>query len=61
MNVIDATDGGFVENNGLPSFRIGEAVRFHVTLPDPRCVLTTFAQDELPKDNDVLRTSLSTT
>jgi MOSC domain-containing protein len=58
MNVIvDATDGGFVETNWIGhTFRIGYSVRFHVTLPDPRCVLTTFAQDELPKDNDILRT-----
>lgn len=58
MNVIvDATDVGFVENDWVGhTFRIGDAVRFHVTLPDPRCVLTTFAQDELPKDNEILRT-----
>jgi uncharacterized protein YcbX len=27
-----------------------------VALPDPRCVMTTLAQDELPADTDVLRT-----
>ena len=58
MNVIvDAMGVGFVENNWIGrKFRIGDAAQFHVTLPDPRCVLTTFAQDELPKDSDILRT-----
>jgi Domain of unknown function (DUF427)/MOSC domain len=31
-------------------------VRLGVAIPDPRCVMTTLAQDELPKDNEVLRT-----
>ncbi len=35
---------------------IGDAVRLNVALPDPRCVMTTLAQDELPKDIDVPRT-----
>jgi uncharacterized protein len=35
---------------------IGDAVRLSVALPDPRCAMTTLAQDELPKDTDVLRT-----
>ena len=58
MNVIvDATDLGFVENSWVGhTITVGEAVRLHVALPDPRCVMTTLAQDELPKDNDILRT-----
>jgi uncharacterized protein YcbX len=35
---------------------IGDAVRLGVALPDPRCVMTTLAQEELPKDTEVLRT-----
>ena len=58
MNVIvDTDDAGFVENDWVGrELTIGDAVRLRVALPDPRCVMTTLAQDELPKDNDVLRT-----
>ncbi len=58
MNVIvDATDVGFVENSWIGrEITIGDAVRLHVALPDSRCVMTTLAQDELPKDIDILRT-----
>lgn len=58
MNVIvDATDVGFVENSWIGhQITIGDAVRLHVALPDPRCVMTTLAQNDLPKDNDILRT-----
>jgi uncharacterized protein YcbX len=58
MNVIVGTDeAGFVENNWIGHrLEVGDAVRLNVALPDPRCVMTTLAQDELPKDVDVLRT-----
>jgi uncharacterized protein YcbX len=58
MNVIvDATDVGFVENSWIGhAITIGDAVRLYVALPDPRCVMTTLAQDDLPKDTDILRT-----
>jgi uncharacterized protein len=58
MNVIvGALEDGFVENGWIGhELAIGEAVRVRVALPDPRCVMTTLAQDELPKDNDILRT-----
>jgi uncharacterized protein len=58
MNVIvDVTEKGFVENNWIGhTLTISDAVRLKVALPDPRCVMTTLAQDELPKDNDILRT-----
>lgn len=57
MNVIiDTHDAGFVENNWASrQLAIGEAVRLTVALPDPRCVMTTLAQDDLPKDTEVLR------
>ncbi len=58
MNVIVGTDEvGFVENGWIDcELAVGDAVRLRVALPDPRCVMTTLAQEELPKDADVLRT-----
>jgi len=58
MNVIlDTKEAGFVENDWIGrGLTIGDTVRVNVALPDPRCVMTTLAQDELPKDNDILRT-----
>jgi uncharacterized protein len=58
MNVIVATEStGFDENDWIGGeLAIGDAVRLSVTTPDPRCVMTTHVQDELPKDTDVFRT-----
>ena len=58
MNVIVSTkEAGFVENNWIGhDLAIGDAIRLNVALPDPRCVMTTLAQDELPRDTEVLRT-----
>jgi uncharacterized protein len=58
MNVIVNTERpGFVENAWVgQELGIGDGVRLKVALPDPRCVMTTLAQDELPQDTDVLRT-----
>jgi uncharacterized protein len=57
MNIIVSTrDPGFVENGWVGrQLQIGDAV-VGVAIPDPRCVMTTLAQDELPKDTEVLRT-----
>ncbi len=58
MNVTVGTErAGFLENDWVGrDLAIGDAVRLGVALPDPRCVMTTLAQDDLPKDTDVLRT-----
>jgi uncharacterized protein len=58
MNVIVDTHGaGFLENGWTDhELQIGDGVRLGVAIPDPRCVMTTLAQDELPKDTQVLRT-----
>ena len=58
MNVIVGTkETGFVENDWIGhKLAIGEAVHLNIALPDPRCVMTTLAQDELPQDTEVLRT-----
>ena len=57
MNVIvDTREAGFIENNWIGrELVLGDGIRFAVALPDPRCVMTTLAQDELPRDTDVLR------
>ena len=58
MNVVvDTPKDGFVENEWTGhSVQIGDAARIAVFLSDPRCVMTTLAQGDLPKDNDILRT-----
>ncbi len=58
MNVIvRASESGFVENDWVnKTLAIGNDVRLHITMPDPRCVMTTLAQGELPRDIEVLRT-----
>lgn len=58
MNVIVRTGAdGFVENAWVDrAVALGDAVRLRVTMPDPRCVMTTLAQDDLPNDTDILRT-----
>jgi uncharacterized protein len=58
MNVIiDSDAAGFVENDWVGGeLAIGDAVRLGVELPDPRCVMTTLAQEGLPQDMEILRT-----
>jgi uncharacterized protein len=58
MNVIVATsEPGFLENDWVGhKLGIGPTARLAVALPDPRCVMTTLAQENLPKDTEILRT-----
>ena len=57
MNVIvDTPASGFVENGWVGrSLAIGDDVKLAVTLPDPRCVMPSLAQEELPRDPGVLK------
>jgi uncharacterized protein YcbX len=57
MNVIVAATGsGFVENSwAYRQLTVGD-VGVDVKSPDPRCVMTTLAQQDLPRDSNVLRT-----
>ena len=57
MNVIvDAREDGFVENDWVGhQLSIGDTVKLRVAIPDSRCVMTTLAQDDLPKDTNILR------
>jgi uncharacterized protein YcbX len=55
---LGADKKGYVENewNGR-TVQTGEEVRIHVTGPCPRCVMTTLAQGDLPRDPGILRTA----
>ncbi len=47
---------GFVENQWIgKSLAIGPEVRIEITGPCPRCVMTTLAQGDLPKDPAILK------
>jgi uncharacterized protein len=57
MNVIvDTPARGFVENDWLGrTVAIGDDVRLGVALPDPRCVMPSLAQEDLPRDPGILK------
>jgi MOSC domain-containing protein len=57
MNVIvDTSDRGFVENDWVGhTLAIGDNVRLGVALPDPRCVMPSLAQEDLPRDPGILK------
>ena len=57
MNVIVATQAeGFVENSWIGgTIDVGERVKLGVPVPDPRCVMTTVAQEGLERDPQVLK------
>ena len=52
MNVIvDSSKHGFVENEWVGhTLTVGDDVRLGVSLPDPRCVMPSLAQEDLPRD-----------
>jgi uncharacterized protein YcbX len=55
--LVDAGADGFVENDWPGrTLAIGADVHAAVTLPTMRCVMTTLAQGDLPKDGGLLRT-----
>lgn len=58
-NIIVETSGeGFVENAWIGhTIKLGE-VEMEITGPCPRCVMTTVAQYDLPKDSGILRTAV---
>jgi MOSC domain-containing protein len=57
MNVIvDTPAPGFVENEWVGhTLAIGDEVKLGVALPDPRCVMPSLAQEELPRDPRILK------
>ncbi|MBA2527673.1 MAG: MOSC domain-containing protein, partial [Pyrinomonadaceae bacterium] len=51
-----STTSGFVENEWLGrTLAIGDDVRLGVALPDPRCVMPSLAQEDLPRDPRILK------
>ena len=58
-NIVVATgpdEQGFVENDWVGcTIAIGDEVRLRITGPCSRCVMTTLAQGDLPKDAGILR------
>jgi uncharacterized protein len=58
MNIILGTSAaGCVENEWIGrEVALGDRLRLRIALPDPRCVMTTLAQADLPQDTDILRT-----
>jgi uncharacterized protein len=57
MNVIvDTPARGFVENEWVGhTVAVGDDVRLGVALPDPRCVMPSLAQEDLPRDPRILK------
>jgi uncharacterized protein YcbX len=57
MNVIvDTPAKGFVENEWVGhSLAIGDQVKLGVALPDPRCVMPSLEQEDLPRDPGILK------
>jgi uncharacterized protein len=60
-NIVVASIGGatgFIEDAWIGrTVRIGDEVRLSINGPCPRCVMTTLAQADLPKDSRILRTA----
>jgi uncharacterized protein YcbX len=49
---------GFIENSWIKrTLRIGNDVLLRITMPCPRCVMTTLPQRDLPHDPEILRTA----
>jgi uncharacterized protein YcbX len=54
--IVDTPATGFVENDWLGrTLAIGDDVQLSVALPDPRCVMPSLAQEDLPRDSRILR------
>ena len=54
--IVDTPGRGFVENEWLGhTLAIGDEVQLGVALPDPRCVMPSLAQKDLPRDPRILK------
>ena len=56
--VVELEDSGFVENAWIGhAVAVGDEVQVNVVAGDPRCVMVTLPQGDLPKDPGILRTA----
>ncbi len=54
--IVDTPVRGFPENAWIGrGLAVGDEVELGVAIPDPRCVMPTLAQEDLPKDPQILR------
>jgi uncharacterized protein YcbX len=54
--IVDTPARGFVENEWPGrALAIGDDVQIRVALPDPRCVMPSLAQEDLPRDPRILK------
>jgi uncharacterized protein len=54
--IVETPERGFVENEWVgQTLAIGDEVQVGAALPDPRCVMPSLAQEELPKDSRILK------
>jgi hypothetical protein len=54
--IVETPERGFVENEWLGRrLAIGDGVQLEVALPDPRCVMPSLSQQDLPRDPRVLK------
>jgi uncharacterized protein YcbX len=54
--IVEADADGFVENDWIGhTLAVGGGVRLPVTVADPRCVMITLPQGDLPRDPGILR------
>ena len=57
--IVDAGPEDFAENAWIgKTIAVGSEVRLAITGPCPRCVMTTLAQSDLPKDPGILRAAV---
>jgi uncharacterized protein len=55
--IVDTPEDGFAENAWVGhTLAVGDDVRIVAIMPDPRCVMTTVAQGDLPRDPQILKT-----
>jgi uncharacterized protein YcbX len=54
--IVDTPASGFVENEWVGhKLLIGDEVELEVALPDPRCVMPSLEQEDLPSDPNILK------